>query len=243
MARRFNFTERKPIPRDHVEVRVYEGDEPRFQVEMNFEGLDDVSFPGDSRIFIEAARKTEVQRFSWGTVAQPRPPVNPRLTHFSDPHVVKFRLKVVEAEGARILGVARKIRPATEESDALRESILAVESVSDMDEVWRLIIDETEPILQVNTELADKEELVHSLSFKTLVLPAVFRQILSRIVDNIERRGVRDYDSDEWQAEWIRFAEKFEPFDHDEHPEQWVDDCTSAFCHTNRIVESFELGK
>jgi hypothetical protein len=240
MAKRLNFTKRAKIPRERVEVSVFGGQKPRFEVSMD---LSDFEFPGDARIFIEAGKKTEVQRFPWGTVAAPRPPIEPRLTQFSDPTVVKFRIKIVASQSAQILGVVRDVRPSTEESAALRESILAVESVPDMDEVWRLVIDETEPILQVNTAVSDKEDLIHSLAFKTLVLPAVLRQILSGIVQDLDVRELSDYADDEWQSEWIRFGQNLEPFDHPEHPEQWVDDCVATFCKTNRIVESFEQRK
>lgn len=240
MAQRLNFTERVQIPRDCAEINVFGGEKPRFEVTLD---VSDFDFPGDSRIFVEAGKRAEIQRFSWGTVAEPRAPVKARLTEFSDPNVVKFRVKVVASQSAQILGVLRDIKPNTEESPALRQSILAVESVPDMDEVWRLVIDETAPILQVNTGVADKEELVHSLSFKTLVLPDVLRQILSTIVRDIDLRGSPDYNEDAWQAEWIRFGENLEPFDHAEHPEQWVDDCVAAFCKNNRIIESFEQEK
>jgi hypothetical protein len=219
---------------------VHGKDNAEVRLDANLEGYD---FPHDSPIVLEARRRTQIERFDWGTVANPRAPLGPNLDSFSDPSALKFRFKVVSNEDRRLLGVVRNLKPETEEEDGLRESLLAVEGNPDMDEVWKVYFDEAEPILQVNTSISAKEELVRSVPFKTLVLPAAFRQIMTSIVNRLETgdAGLHEFEDDQWEARWIAFAEQYAPFEKDGNYEAWIDDCVGEFCNENRLVESCEL--
>lgn len=233
MARRLNFTARKRILREHVQIQVY-GPPAKFFAKLD---LAPYALEPTARVVIEAYHRSQVLRFDLGTVTQPTEPADPNLDAFGDPDIVKFRVKIVSTKNARLLAVADRLKPRASDAPELRRSILPVESVPGLREVWRLDMSDG-PLLQVSSDVLKREALLMSREFRSLVLPIVLRMILKAVVH--EGRLLDEYADDEWQRDWVLFAKNLAPVDQrDEEKGQWIEDVVVAFARRNRVVESF----
>lgn len=249
MIRRLNYTKRRRIVHRDVAIRLSEADGAAGRVQVTLI-LEHYGFPADARVFVEAYRQTTLQRFDFGTIGNLNPPEQLPLTAFESADGVKFRVKVVEAAGdgdgarpARILGRADGIRPRST-APRHRQSLLAVAPGDFDDEVWRLEFDEADaPLLKVSRSLAgDWRALPHTPEFVTLAIPAIFRQILTRIVLIEGRRDVED--GEDWRSQWLRFATQMAGSrppgpDDPEDPDEWIDQAVSGLCHRISIRERF----
>ena len=255
MIRRFNFTGRRKIGRGDAQVTVNVGAEgpPAFSAELD---LREYGLPVEAQVFIEAYRQTSIMRFPWGTVGDARAADGCQLTEFGTGEGVRFRVKVVEpASGnergrpARLLAMADRLSPrriveAVEQS----ESLLAVEW-AEIDEVWRLQFDQDgtdEPILQISRRLVtDRQALVRSEQFVSLVLPEIFRSVLERLL--LADSEIEADSFDDWRALWLRMAKRLPGMgvppptddDHREELEEWIESCVGAFARTFKTGRRF----
>jgi hypothetical protein len=171
--------------------------------------------------------------------------------------VARFRVKVVDVESdlGRILAHREQIRPRAEENedddsgggvDRSREALLPV-GFRDLDgEVWRLNLDPA-PTLELNNRREEVEsEFRHNPQFRALVLPAVFRQVLNRIlvVDPLPLDEIRS--SERWEAKWLAFAEKFSSDpppealgDEIEERRDWIDGVVAGFSSQHGFLSEF----
>src|SRR5262245_57758571 len=117
MNRRFNFTGRQKISREHAQlsVTVPAAGPPTFSADLN---LTEYNFPADSLIYVEALRHASLMRFDWGTVASPKPLDGSALSDFGAAEGVRFRVKVVEpvddpgtTQPAQLIAVADRLIP------------------------------------------------------------------------------------------------------------------------------------
>lgn len=253
MNRRFNFTGRRKIGRAdaRVTVSVAADGPPAFSAQLD---LGDYKLPTDAPVFIEAYRQTSLMRFPWGTVGDARPADGCELTEFGTGEGVRFRVKVVESASgnghgrpARLLAMADRLSPRrVVEAVEQAESLLAVEW-ADIDEVWRLQFDQDgtdEPILQVSRRLVtDRQALVRSEQFVSLVLPEIFRSVLERVL--LADGEAESDSSDDWRSQWLRMARRLPGMgvpppaddDHREELEGWIESCVGAF------ARSFKTGR
>ncbi|MGH3054121.1 MAG: hypothetical protein ACRDL7_03985 [Gaiellaceae bacterium] len=253
MNRRFNFTGRRKIGRADARVTVSVAAEgpPAFSAELD---LSEYGLPNDAPVFIEAYRQTSLMRFPWGTVGDARPADGCELTEFGTGEGVRFRVKVVESASgnghgrpARLLAMADRLSPRrVVEAVEQAESLLAVEW-ADIEEVWRLQFDQDgtdEPILQISRRLVtDRQALVRSEQFVSLVLPEIFRSVLERVL--LTDGDTESESSDDWRAQWLRMARRLPGMgapppaddDHREELEGWIESCVGAF------ARSFKTGR
>ncbi len=182
--RRFNYTGRLRIRREHVRITIHEsGGEPaRFDATLN---LDPYRLPKDAPVFVEAYRQTTWMRFEFGTVAHIRPKDRPVLTDFDTPDGVLFRVKVTspnEPHGKLLARADRIQARQPHEEEQPRVPLLPVKPDPDLgDEVFRVDFSDR-PILLVNAGLANSTTAARSPVFVSLVYPAVLREILARIL-------------------------------------------------------------
>lgn len=121
MIKRVNFTGRRRVPRDRVEIKVFEGQPRRFDATINLDGL---RFLPNAAVYLEAtcAGSSVIRRFSFGEVGAIQPPTERELADVNGENVF-FTLKVVDrAERfGRILGLAEISGLIAQEKKTLRD--------------------------------------------------------------------------------------------------------------------------
>ncbi|MBI3568194.1 MAG: hypothetical protein HY084_08350 [Gemmatimonadetes bacterium] len=237
--RRVNYTGRKRITRDSVVIAL-----DRFTSPIGFEVALDLArygFPSDAEIVIEASVDWTVERFPWGTISTP--PSNPRgsLRQFDTPEGIRFALKVLGTGSAAglILGEADSIVPSDPEIEKSAQSFIDVRPERLGHRAWKLIIDESHPILLVNESVGDWKAFARSASFRALVAPEIFRQLILKAAD-----GDSDFDGDAagpaWESQCLVMAARLSnqtlPIPPDVNPrEDWIDAAVTAFAQHHRF--------
>ena len=206
MKRRINQTGRRRIRREHVHLalRSVDGAErPIFDLTLD---LSSYPFDPDATVRVEARRGNASQRWEYGSVAQrDEPPAEKRRITEVD-SAAQFRVFVVAADGSgRLLGHADRLRP-----EQSIESLLPLKRSDEIgEEVWRVAFDESgdQPELLVNAKTPDISARFNAPAFFALVVPAVFRTILTHIV--IIDPQEQDDDGGGWHIEWLDLAQKY----------------------------------
>ena len=209
MIRRFNYTGRKRIRREHVDIAVREagGRPPTFDATLQ---LDSYRLPPEALVFVEAYRSPLWMRFEFGSVGAMRAPLDRQLTEFESSEGLLFRVKVTAPDEHHRLIVAEADqiplrRP--EEQAGKRISLLAVVPMDLADEVARVDFGpafEDRPKLHVNRRLGDWRALARSPAFAAMVYPQAMREILTRVLWIEEHYEIEP--ADDWRAQWLRFA-------------------------------------
>lgn len=252
MIRRFNYTDRVRIRRKDVRI-VVRDEMGKLKFDADLSALKDYDLPPDSLIFVEAYRQTNWMRFSFGQVGAIAPAKNRDLSQFDSPDGILFRVKVTpNTDVHTLLAEADSISLVLPESkQGNRTPLLPVKPQKLGDEVYRIDFSGDGPLLLINSDAGNYTDIGLSPTFVSLVYPAVFQQILTRIL-LVERH---DYDgsSDGWKSQWIKFAclhpglgELPEPSDTDERSD-WIEKAVSAFAKKlqagSKFSESWKGGK
>jgi hypothetical protein len=206
MIRRLNYTGRILIRR--VDAQVTLGNEDgqlSFDAALN---LGDYNLPSEAAVFVEAYRQTTWMRFDFDRIGAIQSPSDRRLTEFDSPEGILFRLKVT-APGTKhtLLAEADRIPLASlVEEETPRTPLLPVKPQKLGDEIYRVDFSSprNRPLLLINSDAGEYSLIARSPAFMSLVYPAVFREILVRVLIVDEHD---DYDSPEdWRSQWVRFA-------------------------------------
>lgn len=241
MLRKLNFTERARIPRAAVQIALRRERDGvlAFDPALDLSALD---APGGARVYIEASYRTSYMRFDCGTVAAPAIPDDRRLDDIDSDSIVRFRVKVVDTATSdrRIVAALDDITLSADSADgAARVSLLPVNFRDLGDVPWRVELEPSGPVLELNNRIDDVERLARGdEAFFSLVYPAAVREILTQIllVDAFDPAE----ESDEWWSLWIRWAQEMTdaplPSDPDDR-RAWLDDVVSAFCARHRVVD------
>ena len=209
MIRRLNSTGRRTVRREHAKVslRPAENGAPSIHdLQLDLAGY---GFPPDARVRVEAWRSNAVQRWDYGAVCALTPPSAEQRRMTEVPQSSQFRVLVVAGDGSgRLLGHAPSIKPIL----PLR-SLLPVREVGDDElsgEIWRVEFGDGElPELLVNSAVGGISEIVRgNRDFRALVMPAVLRVILTRIL--IDERADPDDGESAWEG-WFRLASNLLP--------------------------------
>lgn len=246
MKRSFNYTKRQKILHKDVTFSIETKDgKLTFVAELR---LEEYKFHSAAHIWIEAYRKNTWVQWDWGTIAKPLNPQSPSLEEFEVADGVLFRVRVVhpdENERKKLLGEIEGIRPKSPESDE-RQSLITVYPEALGQLIWKLDMegDGGRPALQINKDVRPSwKELALSSSFKLLVYPEMFRQILTRIL--IEDPDDDDTD-EEWKNKWKEFAERLpgiseKPKDTDDEQikEEWIEGAVLAFADKLKVMTSW----
>ena len=240
---RMNFTGRRRISHSDVTITVTGiGGIELFDAEFR---LDRYQLPSTALVVIEAWRQLDLLRFEFGTVGTVQPPADRQLSRFGTVSGLRFRLKIVAVDSprGRLLAVADRIAPTTSHQQSLsRVPLLAVRSQDLGKEIWRLTFAD-EPLLIVNSRMAQRKQLVASGEFQSLVLPEVLRSILNRILLVEKIRSSEE--SDDWTCRWLQFAEslpgvgKSPDEDDPEADLDWIDSAVSSFCRWRNVDRQF----
>jgi hypothetical protein len=251
MIRTLNFTGRKRLSREmaRIELRYPSAGAAEFEAELDFAGLE---LPPDARVYIEAAFKSTFMRFAWGTVGQPTPAEDRRLTRLEQPKLAHFRVKVVESVSsgfAPLLAVSGRLEPeGTSLHERRRLSLFRVSYTALLeDEIWRLNFDDAGgPLLELQQSVPGIQQIVRQEAFMALVLPEVVRQILTQVFAD----GIDDPEDnpDDWRARWLRFGGKLlneQPPQliegkAEEAHEDWIEGVVSVFSQRQKLVTKFK---
>lgn len=249
MIRHFNYTERKRIPRDQVSVSLKPGPEaPTFDATINLAGLD---LPADAKVYVEAHYKSSLQRFEFGTVASVTAPPDRTLDEVDRGNAILFRVKVVDVQETigRIVAEIDDVSSADGGGAELgRYCILPVNFIDLGEQLWRLSLDGSRPVLEVNRFPGAETFVKNDPIFTALVYPEAVRQVLRTILLGSDWEGIDGLSG--WQETWVRFARALVPTDPPEADgddderarSEWVEDAVKAFCDKfklkTRVIEA-----
>ena len=207
VIKRINRTGRKRILKRDIQLKLRateNQDAPIFDLDLRLVGY---GFPESARVRAEAWRGHAVQRWDCGTVGDLQQPSEDRRRLTDVPPSARFRVFVVAADGSgKLLGHASNLTP-----ELPLNSRLPLEERDLGEVVWRVEFDgeDGNPVLLVNQKVAGISEAVrHDPTFRSLVMPEVFRSILTRMV-LIDRAYPDDTDGP-W-ADWFELARAYLP--------------------------------
>lgn len=247
MIRRFNYTDRLRIRRSDVRIVLREK-EGHFEFDADLRALVEYDLPPDSFLFVEAYRQTNWMRFSFGQVGAISPDVNRTLSQFDSPNGILFRVKVTpNADIHTLLAEADRIPLARpEQSEGERTPLLPVKPQKLGEEIYRLDFSDDRPLLLINSEAGNYAAIGRSPAFVSLVYPAVFREILTRIL--LVEKHDDESNVDDWKSQWLRFASQnpglgeLPENESVEAQSDWIEKAVSAFAtqlHTRARFADF----
>lgn len=242
MRRRFNYTNRQRIRKNDLSFSITENEEgtQKFYADIHLENYD---LPPDAKVWVEAYDRNALMRFPFGSVAEPKSETQNTLTDFTGTDSYYFRVKVVDAlHRSRLFAVADSVSPLRRhDEDEAAKSLLRV-TTRDLGPVpWELEYPVADhPLLVINNRIDAGKSLARSnLFFQALVLPAIFEQVLRRIL--LENKYVPTAEPDEddmWKEGWLEFAGclpdntrlSIDQEDSKDDLEQWIESARTGFC-------------
>lgn len=237
-TKRLNYTGRRRIDHADATITLIDNEnDPAFSVALN---LQPYQLPGEAQVLVEARAGWTVMRFPFGTVSSLAAPGATNLSAFDTLDAIKFHVRVLDggAETARVLAVADNIRPRNATIDQSGRSFLEVRPTALGHIPWTLVLDETPPLLLINDKFDDARTVVRSDSFRGLVLPEIYRRLLTVALE--EYAGEED---GSWQRQCVALAYRHTkhsppPADDKEAAHSWIDDAVIAFCVRHSILRS-----
>lgn len=210
MLRNLNATKRRAISTGDYQLTLKNDSfaaDPYFELELD---LKKYKFPSSARICVEAWRGNVSKRWDFGTIDH----INLRDTNYrrlDDMSVsLNFRITVISSDiPGLILGEAKtKVRFS---SSLDQQSFLPIELKDDMVEVWRLDYNNSsdEPVLQLNQKMVNVvEEIRKPGIFRSTILPAVLRSVLTRIlIIDKTPLDINEIETDQPSFKWLNFAD------------------------------------
>jgi hypothetical protein len=249
VKRHFNYTDRKRIPRERVQIVLKErgGGPPTFDAVLD---LSEMNLPDAGRVFIEAYYRASYMRFDFGTVGKIGSEEDRALRDIDNREHIQFRIKIVDLteEQGKLLAEVDRIAPTPADGPAERISILAVKLEDLGNQAWGLDLTDTSiPTLVLNREIGSKEYVRSNETFFALVFPAVVREILTQVlIIEAEQEYEPDGSSDSWQERWLYFVcsmpsvDPLPPTDAElMEKAQWIDHALRVFCDSHQACRSF----
>ena len=244
MIRKFNYTERRRIPKANAVIRlVTSGTETTFDAELTLTGF---GLPPEARVYVEAYFKGTVMRFDFDCAEELQPPPDRRLHRFPQPELAYFRVKIVdesERKGLLLASCDRLMPFVAKGGQTNRQTIFRVQAVRMENEVWRLRFDDEGPVLELNDGIACiKETARNDAAFAALVYPALVRQVFSHVL--LEEKHDDPDTGDDWRGLWLRFGKdlaKERPPRHDDEEavSEWIDKVITRFSSRHKFLINY----
>lgn len=203
MKRIINSTGRKQIPLENIAIRLHSVNN-----NLNFTAAVTVpehwSLPPSAKVYVEAYVRSTSQRFSFGSVSEPRRPVSTALTELETGKAILFRVKIVDdsLSVGRILASTTGIRPHSESDgdEDGRTPLLPVQERNLGELLWELELpSDSGPILVMNNRLPD---IANRLKTDPLLRAALLPEVLRQTVLHVYTVG---NEGDEWAEDWKTF--------------------------------------
>lgn len=259
MPRRFNYTNRQRILREHVGVRIVkEGPTLAFDADLDLTSYEFEKMSPRPKIYLEAYRggTASWKRFDFGRAGLLAPPEDRSLADFRVPEGVLFRVRVTATDptgAGRLVGEADGIRPKLpgEHEHAVQPLIQHLSADDIGDELWRVDFAGDMPLLKVNSRLPmGVDQFLVNPQYRAVFAPAVMRQVLSRILLIEKYSGDEDDDAD-WRQRWLRFGALIsgvespgpaETMQAVEEVEGWIDTAVEGFARRVGLKSMSETG-
>lgn len=243
--RRINFTGRKRINKKDIDIRLlHKNPNSPLTVTMKLK-MDCWRFPETSQVVLEAYHRNSGMRFDCGTVANLKIP-EIRLDQLDPAVRILFRLKIVDGDSAsgRLLGSAERIAPAEDEHDdyTSEKTILPILNRDLGAELAKIDFNDAGATLLLNSNVPDFSRKITEDPFLAgTLLPQAFKIVLSRVF--------KEWDSEPWQEDWIRFCTTVLQMDDPEYMLQnkgptteweiddWIDKAVRAFCEQHKFFD------
>lgn len=255
MLREFNYTNRRKILREHVEIQIIKNADGDISFNASID-LSQYGFEGISpepRVFVEAYRGATAtwKRFSFGGSRSILPPSDLSLNEFRVPEGILFRVRVTSIESGspgKLLAEADALQAKySGNADGFVQPLIQHMAADDIgDELWRIHYSDGLPILKVNEKISiGAEQFLMNPEYRAAYAPSVMRQILQRIL--LIERFTQDDDELNWKQRWIRFSTQltgrmppeYAQSESIEEIEEWIDDAIEAFCRSSNFLAKF----
>lgn len=244
MKRRINFSGRKKISAEDIKIRVSEavsGAAPTFAADLKLPS----GLPKDARVYVEPYQRSTSMRFDFGTVGVVSPPADLRLTEIDQFSGILFRVKVVNESDdvGKIIAAASRIRPLSKDEDPGLKALLPLVSKELGEEVWRVFMEGTAPVLQINNRIPGlRDRLLGDRLLQGAVFPHALAMVLRKLLGSDEHE-----DEEQWVKDWKVFAERLNgeelPDDLSEPEnegllESTIENIVGRFCQVNAFASS-----
>lgn len=236
-----NFTGKKEIAKDDVEVFLREDSNGKPVADIRVKlGRYKFQFSPDVHVYIVARRQHRNQRIFLGKLMQDEfNKDSVPLDEFDDAEGINFKVIVVDVNSGLKRGQAENIRlfDKNEQPNESDECILSLWPVPDLSGYYRVIFQEKGPVLQYNADLGTKSQIIQNPIFKSMILPAVLKEILQRIM-YVEKRW-NLLDEDEFSTKWLKLAKQYGVDFPEQSPEESDDDYEWKDDLIQRTVDNF----
>jgi len=181
MKRRINFTGRKKIMQESVELNVTGLNTPNVAFSCSAD-LGRYNFPESAAVFLDVYRYKYIrQRYSLGTVGSPVKIRDEKIPKFSPFPALTFRITVTDQrQGSKlILGRSSPILFPSSKPGNSASPILPLRYKNNINQVWCMDFESGKPVLLINLGIAGIEEKVQNDAlFRHSIFPAVLRETL-----------------------------------------------------------------
>jgi len=203
MKRRINFTGRKKIMQESVELNVTGLNTPNVAFSCSAD-LGRYNFPESAAVFLDVYRYKYIrQRYSLGTVGSPVKIRDEKIPKFSPFQALTFRITVTDQrQGSKlILGRSSPILFPSSKPGNSASPILPLIFQKNMNQVWCIDFGSGKPVLLINSGIAGIEEKIRNDTlFRHSIFPAVLREILFYLFILKESD-----EEDETTQKWIQY--------------------------------------
>lgn len=251
MKRTFNYTERKKILREDVQLAIIR---PNDLPEVKVLQLNLSRFPilVSSQIWFEIETgRVGLVRHSLGTVGN----IDLNSTYGineRDLGNIRFRIKIVSNEPGNVGKLLAEIDRLKPETDGNVRSLLEVKPSDDLEQrIWKLEISESGPELLINTGLGDWREVGESNIFQSLVFPQAVYEIYKWVgkyseypEGSIEEQWKNLFMTTGHDISQLRTPEDFSSDDDfDEYLAARAHEVAQAFARNHKALNRFILGR
>lgn len=245
MKRTFNYTERKKINREDVQLVIVRPNEiPEVRVlklDINRLGL-----PVTGQVWLEIETgKVGLVRHSLGVVG------NLELSEtfpIDEPDLVnlRFRIKIVTHEPGHAGKLLAEVDHLSLSNEGSVQSLLQVKPSDSLGQrVWKLEISESGPELFINAGVGDWQAVGKSEQFKSLVFPQAVFEIYKWVANygdfdegSIEEKWQKLFATSGYDPKLLSLREGYQG-DYDNYLEAAAQEVADAFARSNKALKEF----
>ena len=266
-TRTFNYPGRIHIKQECIDAALTgrSSGAPCLEVDFDWAHVPSISeLPGDSTVFVDAFHGMSFMRFHHGTLNDPNPPTEPRLTDLDSWTSASFVVRIVDEDG-RLLAKSRGHTVNRASPDMSTRRVLIATDFRDLGErPWELEVREemAVPLLVFNEKwweaaMEEGRPLNTNSLAMAMVMPNVLEGMLKWLLLENEWDAYQLSDDPTWKGAWIRFArglfpDRVPPPAHNDSGEyqstlevlEWIRLAVSHFCENHGITSTlvFEQG-